>query len=310
MQMTMVPHTSVALCLLSAALTLAQSKSSDTGTFAPEFEVASIRQDESGSTMQRVMMLFEPDEFTGTHVTLKMLIAMAYGIDDGQIIGAPAWISSDEYEIQARIDSITADHLSKLNDDQRKLAQQHMFQALLSDRFKLALHREAKEMPIYSLVIAKHGSKLHDANPDDAYVNGVRGPDGDAMGPGIVSYSMRIGYVQMIGQAAPLGVLLWRLSQKAEELDLGRKIVDNTGLTGKYDFKLDFKVPYPRGAGQTPMFGETDGGKQEMDSGTAAETSQSSLFNAIQDQLGLKLEPTTGPVETVTIDHVEKPSEN
>jgi uncharacterized protein (TIGR03435 family) len=58
------------------------------------------------------------------------------------------------------------------------------------------------------------------------------------------------------------------------------------------------------------MFGETDGGKQEMDSGTAAETSQSSLFNAIQDQLGLKLEPTTGPVETVTIDHVEKPSEN
>jgi uncharacterized protein (TIGR03435 family) len=156
-------------------------------------------------------------------------------------------------------------------------------------------------MPIYSLVIARHGSKLHEANPADAYTNGVRGPDGEAMGAGIVSYSMIIGNVQMTGQGATLGVLVWRLSQQADQLELDRKIVDNTGLTGKYDFKLDFKVRYPR----IPTLGETDGRD-----GTAPELSQNSLFNAIQDQLGLKLEPTKGPVETVTIDHVEKPSDN
>jgi len=162
MQMTRLLGKLVTYSLLHATLTLAQPGPSNTDILAPEFEVASIREDESGSTMQRVMMLFESDEFTATHVTLKMLIALGYGIDEDQIIGAPAWTNSDEYEIQARIDSVTSDKLKKLDDDQRKIAQQHMLQALLADRFKLAVHREAKEMPIYSLVIARHGSKLHE----------------------------------------------------------------------------------------------------------------------------------------------------
>jgi uncharacterized protein (TIGR03435 family) len=182
MQMTRLLGKLVTYSLLHATLTLAQPGPSNTDILAPEFEVASIREDESGSTMQRVMMLFESDEFTATHVTLKMLIALGYGIDEDQIIGAPAWTNSDEYEIQARIDSVTSDKLKKLDDDQRKIAQQHMLQALLADRFKLAVHREAKEMPIYSLVIARHGSKLHEVGTRRNPAEPGRNPGGEPGG--------------------------------------------------------------------------------------------------------------------------------
>ena len=157
-----------------------------------------------------------------------------------------------------------------------------MMQAMLADRFKLKVHHETKELPMYSLVIAKGGFKLKEADPNDTYPNGVKGPDG-------VGHSGMMMFLNGVlkAQGVPISNLANSLS-----LQVHRLVVDKTGLTGKYDFSLAWTAD-----GVTP------------DNGLGAET-WPSLFTALQEQLGLKLEPTKGMVDTIVVDHVEMPSEN
>jgi bla regulator protein blaR1 len=260
---------------------------------SPVYEVASIKPDKSGTNMVRIM--YTPDGVTATNGTLQMLINAAYGVDDNQISGGPSWLKSDHYDIEAKMDSAAADELRKLGEDDRRDARQRMLQTLLAERFKLTLHRETRELPIFVLVVAKDGPKLQEAKPGDTYPNGIKGPDGHS-GAG-----MMIGRREgLTAQGIPIANLTAHLSRV-----LGRKVVDKTGLTGKYDFTLKWTPDESLGgAPRGPQSGQAGVGD------TAPADSSPSLFTALQEQLGLKLESRKGPVEIVVIDHVEKPSEN
>jgi uncharacterized protein (TIGR03435 family) len=270
----------------------ARSQQSPDAAPSYEYEVASIKPNKSGTNMIRVM--FTPNGLDATNATLEMLIRAAYGIEENQISGGPSWLKSDHYDLDAKMDSPTADALHKLSQDQSRLARQHMLQALLADRFKLAVHHDSKELSIYALVVAKNGPKLQQAKPGDTYPNGIKGPDGTAR-PGM----MRMGRGQLTGQALPLSELARLLTAQ-----LDRTVVDKTGLTGNYDFSLQWTPDESQGA----MFRGPDTGPQG--SAPSADSSGPSLFTALQEQLGLKLESQKGPVEIYVIDHAEKPSEN
>jgi bla regulator protein blaR1 len=268
-----------------------QSADPPTETFS--YEVASIKPEKSGSMMFRVMNT--PDGFTAT-TTVQMLIRIAYGIEENQISGAPGWVGSEKYEVEAKMDQATADKVRKLGaPPQAEPVRQHMLQVLLADRLKLTTHRETKELPIYSLVVAKGGSKLHEAKPGDTYPNGIKGPDGRPVPPG--SHFMRMGRGELTAQGLGMDDIAHLLTRQT-----GRTVVDNTGLKGNYDFTLhwtpDQIAPTPNGPGSAGP-----------DSSTSSESGPS-IFTAIQEQLGLKLESQKGPVEILVIDHVERPSEN
>jgi bla regulator protein blaR1 len=274
--------------------TQSRGQSQDTAATSPVYDVASIKPNKSGTNMVRLM--FTPDGLSATNGTLQMLINAAYRVENNQISGAPNWVNSERYDIEAKMDSSTADELRKLSEDDRRDVRQRMLQALLADRFKLTIHRETKELAVFALVVAKDGPKFQEAKPGDTYPNGIKGPDGHG-GAGM----MFMGREGLTVQGIPIADLVRHLSRQ-----LGRTVVDKTGLTGKYDFTLKW-TPDER---QAPMFKGAEGSQPGTGGTAAPESSGPSIFTAIQEQLGLKLESEKGPVNILIIDHVEKPSEN
>ena len=184
------------------------------------------------------------------------------------------------------MDQETADKVKKLAEAQMKPAREHMLQTLLADRFKLTIHRETKKLPIYSLVVAKGGAKLHEAKPGDTYPTGIKGPNGRS-----ASHMMRMGRGELTAQGIGMEEIAHLLTQQA-----GRTVVDNTALKGNYDFTLHWTPDQSAPA----LSGPSGGGP---DSTTSSESGPS-IFTAIQEQLGLKLEPQKGPVEILVVDHV------
>ena len=280
--------------LLHATQGRAESQDANS-SHAYEYEVASIKSNKSGINMVRLM--FSPDGLTATNGTLQMFIHAAYGVEDNQISGGPSWLNSDHYDIEAKMDSATADALHKLSEDQGRLERQQMLQALLADRFKLTIHRETRELPVYALVLAKNGPKIQEAKPGDTYPNGIKGPDGRAVG-GVIFMN---GRGSATGQGLPISGLVRFLSGQ-----LGRTVVDKTGLTAKYDFTLQWTPDESQGA----MLKGPGPGPQSTSSPPPPDPSGPSIFTAVQEQLGLKLESQKGPVEILVIDHAEQPSEN
>lgn len=108
-----------------------------------------------------------PGTFTATNMTLQSLVAGAYGVEDAQISGGPDWLSSQKYDVHGSMSQSTRDKLNALPEDQRNLARKQMLQALLADHFHLNLHRQNKDLPVYSLLIAENGPKLQAAKPGD-----------------------------------------------------------------------------------------------------------------------------------------------
>jgi uncharacterized protein (TIGR03435 family) len=229
------------------------------------FEVASIKP--SDPNRPDTGLHRSNAKFAATNHTLKRLIAFAYDVELFQISGGPAWVNSDGYDVTAKTPDDIAHH--KGPDDDKV-----MVQALLSDRFKLTLHSESRELPIYVLVIGKNGSKLEIAKP--------LGGSSDVRGRG----------TQFIFTGVPLSSLVHVLSQR-----LGRPVVDRTGLTAHYDFKLEWAPD------------QTSSDSRDSVS-SAPDPAGPTLFTAIQEQLGLRLEAQKGPVQIFVIDHVERPSEN
>jgi uncharacterized protein (TIGR03435 family) len=269
--------------------------SSDTAPLAattnvklPPFDVVSIKPNKSDGGMIRVM--YKPDGYSATNISLKMLILGAYGLKEDQLSGLPNWADSARYDIDAKVAGPDVAELQKLKNDQRRL----LLLPLLADRFKLTVHDDTKILPIYELIVANNGSKLKEATPGDAYANGVKGPDGIGR-TGMMT--MRPG--QLTAQAVPMTSLVTMLSQQ-----LHRTVVDETGLTGKYDISLQ----WTQDDGSNPMFKGTDGSQQSAE--PSPDASLPSIFTAVQEQLGLKLQSSKGPVRVVIIDHVEMPSEN
>jgi uncharacterized protein (TIGR03435 family) len=159
---------------------------------APSFEVATIKPNRSGDN--REMMMFRPGRFTATGSTVKQLITEAYKVKGFQISGGPGWISSEKYNIEAKVPDALMEELQKLPSDQRLDKFELMIQSLLADRFKLKVTQEPRELPIYALVVAKTGAKLQEAKPGDTYPNGMKGPDGRPVGWGGM---MRMGRGQL-----------------------------------------------------------------------------------------------------------------
>jgi bla regulator protein blaR1 len=281
---------------LQATETKIDAQIQNTNANVPVYEVASIKPNKSANNMVRLMST--PNGLDATNVTLQMLVKVAYGVEDNQISGGPSWFNSDHYDINAKMDSGAADALHKLNEDQGRLVRQHMLQALLGDRFKLTVRHETKELSVYALIAAKSGPKLHEAKPGDTYPNGIKGLDGVAVGrPGF----MLRGRGWITGQGLPMTALAELLTEQ-----LGRPVVDKTGLTGIYDFKLQWTPDESQGV----MFRGAEPGPQTPTSTSSPDSSGPSVFTAIQEQLGLRLESQKGSGEVLVIDHVEKPSEN
>ena len=212
--------------LVNATPSRAQSQAENKDAFAPVYEVASIKTNRSANGMERIG--FTPDGFTATGATLQMLIGLAYGVQDKQISGGPNWLNSEKFDIETRMDDAVADELREFSFDQRNLASQPL-QALLAERFKLKLHRETKEFPVYALIIAKNGPKIHDSQP----------------GMGLL-----IGTGQLVSKGARLSMFVHRLS-----LLTGRPVLDRTGLKGNYDFTLKWMPE-----SQTPYTATADSG--------------------------------------------------
>jgi bla regulator protein BlaR1 len=276
----------VAFGLAYATQNMAQSPAQNTSASFAEFkyDVASFKVNKSGPG--RAVVSATEDGLTATNFNLKELVGSAYGIltaaQDGRIVGAPSWITSEAYDVEAKMDGGTAEALKKLSPSDRALARQRMFQELLADRCKLAAHWETKEFPVYELVIAKGGSKIRESKPSDAATarRGGMGLKGRG-GP-------------LTAREAPISNLVGLLSML-----LNRTVVDKTGLAGKYDFTLNWTPD----ESNDPNFFPSSTGQPPDPAGP-------SIFAALQEQLGLKLEAGKGPVQVIVIDHIERPSGN
>jgi len=218
--------------------------------------------------------------FIATGTTLKGLVCYsAYGKFDFQCLGGPAWFDSEQYDVEAKPDSALSDQLLKLRWKERTKVQERMQQALLEDRIKLKVHHETRELPIFTLVVAKGGLKIHEAKAGDTYANGMKAGDGKGMVPG--------SYVVGNGKMQAWGVSMDTLADQLTD-EVGHIVQDQTWLAGVYDFTLRYSD----------------------DMAAKPDSSAPSLYTALQEQLGLKLVPTKAPVDVLIIDHVERPSAN
>ena len=280
--------------LMAAAGLAAQAPQEPAG--GPAFEVASIKPNNSGDG--RVMMQNQPGRFIATNVTLRVLIRQAYQLQDFQISGGPGWLNSDRFDINAKLpDGVRDSGPPAPGSGPGPL--QLMIRALLAERFKLAVHNETKDSPIYALILARSDGRLgpelkkSEANCDGAGPGRGRGgptpPPGPPQPGDRMPCGIRIGPGNIAVGGSPL-------SQFANSLGMfaGRVVQDRTGLTGNYDFNLTWtpdQMPQrPPGAPDLPV-----------------DPNGPSLFTAVQEQLGLKLDSQRGPVELVVIDRAEKP---
>ena len=261
-----------------------------------EYEVASIKPTKPDDN-QVTRMLNSPDAFTATNVTLMMVMTSAYGVQDYQVLGAPNWANADRYDIEAKLSGSVTDALQKLTPPERALIRQQMLQALLADRFKLTIQRVTKQLPVFTLLIGKGGSKLNEAKPDDAYPNGSHGAD-SVSDAGQITIGGNPTRQTMTGHAVPIARLAYMLTRGLE-----RPVLDETGLTGNYDFTITFSPDQS----QSP---QTGGGAIGSAPTVALDSAAPSLSTAVEEQLGLKLQSGKGPVEIIVVDHVERPVGN
>jgi uncharacterized protein (TIGR03435 family) len=285
---------------------------------SPTFEVASIKP-AAPQEMGRMMIGIrggpgtpDPGQMTFTNVSLSMLVSIGYDVRDYQV-NSPDWMNSTRFDIVAKVPQ------GATKEDSRV-----MIQNLLAERFKLKIHKDSKEMSIYGLLVGKNGIKMQEspkaAPPDpNTSPDGPRpdaGPAGGRMGPpqrdkdgfpvlrggrgNLISMGAG-GKLQMVGGRVSMAQLCNTLS-----MQLGRPVVDMTGLKGEYDYKLEFSAEGlammkgmpapPPGVGPAPSEGSESG---------------PNLITAVQEQLGLRLESRKGPVDHIVVDSAEKtPTEN
>jgi uncharacterized protein (TIGR03435 family) len=250
------------------------------------YDVVSIKPNKPEGDKIMIRVQSGGDRYAASGISVKGLIQYAYNLKmEDQISGVTGPVGNARFDIEAKIDEETYAALKKLSNDEGNLQRRLLMQAMLAERFQLKVHSETKEFPIYSLVIAKSGFKLKDADPNNTYPNGIKGLDGAGH-----AGMMRVSNGTLTAQGISMSALANNLS-----FQVRRQVVDNTGLTGKYDISLTW-TPDDNRVG-TPA-----------DSGLAVDSGPS-IFTAVQE-LGLKLEATKGPVETIVVDHVEMPSEN
>jgi uncharacterized protein (TIGR03435 family) len=259
----------------------------------------------------------DPGRINYPFQTLKLLMMTAYDVKNFQITG-PAWLDTERFDVTATLPPDTTKEQFRV-----------MLQNLLAERFKLTIHRETKELPMYSLVVAKGGPKMKesadvpppkesDDTPPPLPSQPKIGPDGFPLlpqlaGRGGIFNIMMPGRARMIGQQQTMQDLANRLTNQ-----LSRPVKDETGLQAKYDFTLTYEPepqsgllgPMPPPPPPAPTAGSPTG-SAGAPGVVQAQEPLPNIYAALQSQLGLKLEPKKGPVELIVIDHAEKtPTEN
>jgi len=272
----------------------------------PVFEVASVKANKSGAPGGSFVM--PPGRVTATNIPLKVIITNAYQLSFFQVVGGPDWISTDRFDVVA-----------KAPDGAPPDQTRAMVRALLKERFKLVAHMETRDTPIYALVRARADDRLGprlkpsttDCGPmraqraaaiaEAARSRGGRVPVPSAPGPDEpVVCQMRVSGRGGSTMTYRAGNITMSALAGALRTYVGREVVDRTGLSGEYDFDLQFSAP--------PTTGQTDSGVPGIP--VAPLDDAASIFTALQEQLGLKLESTRGPVELMVIDSADRPTEN
>jgi uncharacterized protein (TIGR03435 family) len=308
-----------------------------------EFEVASVKP---SALPGRGVIKFDPggpgsgdpSRVTYTLSTIRDLVVEAYSVKRYQVSGGPNWLDSERFDIIAKVPEGATKEQVKV-----------MLQNLLAERFKLTLHRETKELPMYALVVSARGPKLKDStvtdSPPASDSQPKEGGHGEAgaqaaappppLPPGLEKGAMKIGPdgcpetpPMAAGRAGnfmmmtPNGVCMISYDQTMDGLAtqlsnrLDRPVIDQTGLKGKYDLKLHYdpsSMPGGRGGPVRTMDGPGPGPAGSDPANRFAPDGEPppTIFNALQEQLGLKLEARKGPVDLLVIDHVAKtPTEN
>jgi uncharacterized protein (TIGR03435 family) len=297
-----------------------------------QFEVASIKPSPpiSGG-MIRIGMTGgpgspSPETINCFNYSLKQLVIAAYGVKDYQVTG-PDWIASERFDITAKVPAKAT-----------RADVQVMWQALLADRFKMTIHHDKKDVPMYALVVAKNGPRLPPAKEDDPAAPGTTPGTTPGTNPGAapmperaivvggvpaaqsgqMSFSMGKSPAGGRGsglQMRPGHIYAKKTNMLAFTTVLGsmggvdRPIVDMTGLTGNYEVTLDW-TPDPNGRSMLAGLGiSLPASTPRVDSGAdgaAADSPNATIFTALQEMLGLKLEPRKSAVDVIAIDHVEK----
>ncbi len=253
----------------------------------PAFEVVSIKLDKSGTMMTRIM--FTPDGISMTNFPVHMVLREVLGVSDNQLIGEPGWLNSDRFDIEARVAAEDVPKLKALKPAERWAMMLPLFQ----ERFALKYHHEHRDLTQYVLGVAKGGLKIKEATPGSTYADGLKAPDGKSGAAGMV----RMSPGEFTGQAAGIDSLVHFLS-----FQFHSPVIDKTGLTGKYDIDLKWTPDETEGAMMRPP----DGSQPEAPPTTAGP----SIFTALEEQLGLKLEAHKEPGDVIVIDHIEQPSPN
>jgi uncharacterized protein (TIGR03435 family) len=245
------------------------------------FDVASVRRNTSGGAGSN-FQIFPGGQFRATNATVRQLVQAAFDFryERFQITGGPSWIDVERYDVQAAPAAQGGDRIATPEEIARRI------QALLAERFKLVIRTETREMQRYDLVVARPGL-LEGSVAGACAPRSTAKPAEDARPYCGFSFPSDTGDLQhLVGTGVSIGELPRRLQQSVEAI-----VVDRTGLTGTYDFRLDY------------LRARNLGDQQAVAAGV-------SIFTALQEQLGLRLEPRRGPVEVVVIESVERPTEN
>jgi uncharacterized protein (TIGR03435 family) len=247
-------------------------------TAAPAFEVATIKPVDYDAKAGRYIVMQGTNRFVAKNETLKLLIAAAYNLNSREISGGPAWVDSDHYDILA----LTPGETRPSRDEQMA-----MLRALLAERFKLSFHREQKDFSIYVLEAAKGGPKMGSGDGP-----GLRPSTAAPDDPPAVISTVYPDRMKLPARNATMADFVFMLQRAL----LDRPVVDKTGLTGRYDFDLEWAPDETQFGGEIPA--------------APTDAQAPPLFTAMEQQLGLRLEATHGPAEALVVDTVERPGAN
>ena len=263
-----------------AAIAVPGAQAPPAQTPSPAFEVASVKPNKSVD--QRVVMVAEPNgRFMATNIRLPFLIRTANQLQDYQIAGGPDWLNSDRFDIVAKADdpAFPGDLLARLR-------------SLLADRFKLTSHSETRELPVYALVRARKDGTLGPRLRPTECPEPPRAPCANVSN----------GAGRLTLRAAPMSQIVQFLSPS-----VNRVIIDRTTLSGNFDVDLEWTPDQLRDFKASP---DLPPGTLPQLNGVPFDPNGPSIFTAVQEQLGLKLESTRGPIDVLVIDHVEHPTED
>jgi uncharacterized protein (TIGR03435 family) len=237
------------------------------GLYGQNFDVASVRPQAPNDSR---FFVRPPNrgQFTANGAVAKLLVMLAYDVQDTQIVGGPSWFSAEKWNIQTKSD----------NDQHTVEETRLMLQHLLAERFALSLHRSTAQLPVYVLTVGKGGPKF-------------KASEGTAT-------NLKVGTNSISIQAGTIARLTGVLATA-----LGRPVLDHTGLSGVYDLSVQWDDAPVREGG-------LPGISDSQPASAPSNSERGSIFTAVPDQIGLRLEAQRASVDVLVIDHIERPSEN